>query len=554
MTTQSSTATIVLCGGSIRLTALPIATASSNAMLPINGRPVVAWILDDLASKGVDRVTVVLRAGDDALRALLGRVYAQRMQIDLAEVPDSGGSIVRSLHAGLAANPEATAVRVVLGDTLIEDDFDRHPDFVYLGKTGEPDRWCVASLDSDSWITGYSDKQDLPGREHLALAGYYRFDDAAWLSRCTAMAFEHGSRELSAVLREYGKHHPLRGELVQTWFDFGNVDNYARAKLHLLRPRFFNSVSIDPVLHTLTKRSTKVDKLLDEVAWFQALPKHLEVISPRLLGWGQSANEAWYTQEYYGYPPLSDLYVWGELDLDVWLSILRRVLAVHEALSAVPGALPPEAMRSMYWTKTLERIEAARSGDPELADVLEPDTLTYNGQLLTNLAGLLPALQAAVEGLVASAKPALVHGDLCFSNILFDIPNQIVRLIDPRGSFGQPGPVGDPRYDLAKLRHSVCGGYDLLMANYFEVAYLGPATYEVRQWRPVAAGRLAAPFDALLSAAGHSVQDITLLEGLLFLSMPPLHRGHPDRQRAMYLYGLSLLNQVLGSPPAAPKS
>jgi hypothetical protein len=56
---------------------------------------------------------------------------------------------------------------------------------------------------------------------------------------------------------------------------------------------------------------------------------------------------------------------------------------------------------------------------------------------------------------------------------------------------------------------------------------------------------LASTFDEMLVDAGYAVDDIKFIEGLLFISMPPLHLGHPFRQRMMYLKGLSLLNEVL---------
>lgn len=539
-----STATILLCGGGIRHRALPIATVTSNAMLPVNGKPVVAWILDDLAARGIDTATVVLRAGDQRLREFLERVYARRMSLRLAPVPDQGGSIVRSLHAGLSANPEADAVRVVLGDTLIEDDLDPHPDFVYVGQTHEPDRWCVATVGQSGEIVHYHDKQHLPGDQHWALAGYYRFQDAGWLLRCVAACLDEDRRELSAVLTRYGQRRALRAQPVQSWLDFGNVDNYASAKLKLLRPRYFNSVEIDPVLHTLTKRSTHTAKLMDEVAWFQSLPPELQVLSPRLLDHGQDGQVAWYRQEYYGYPTLAELFVYGELEADVWLSILRRVLAVHGAMARVQGSVPADALRTMYWTKTWERIEALRVRHPDWTSLLTADVVRYNGRSLRNLHVLAPLLLERVERLVQTGKPGLLHGDLCFSNILFDVPHQIVRLIDPRGSFGEPGPWGDPRYDVAKLRHSACGWYDFILADFCELTE-GEDGWHGTLLVPPAAVQVAGSFDKLLREAGFDPQDIKLLEGLLFVSMPPLHEGHPTRQKLMYLYGLSLLDEVL---------
>jgi hypothetical protein len=41
------------------------------------------------------------------------------------------------------------------------------------------------------------------------------------------------------------------------------------------------------------------------------------------------------------------------------------------------------------------------------------------------------------------------------------------------------------------------------------------------------------------------MEEVRTLEGLLFLSMCPLHEGHPQRQTAMFATGLRILNELL---------
>ncbi|MBQ8475471.1 NDP-sugar synthase, partial [bacterium] len=54
----------------------------------------------------------------------------------------------------------------------------------------------------------------------------------------------------------------------------------------------------------------------------------------------------------------------------------------------------------------------------------------------------------------------LIHGDTTFSNIMFDLFDEKVVLIDPRGYFGNTKLYGDRCYDWAKLYYSINGGYD----------------------------------------------------------------------------------------------
>jgi hypothetical protein len=138
----------------------------------------------------------------------------------------------------------------------------------------------------------------------------------------------------------------------------------------------------------------------------------------------------------------------------------------------------------------------------------------------------------------------VIHGDFCFSNILFDIGHQIIRLIDPRGSFGPKGIYGDARYDIAKLRHSVCGLYDYIVADMFELEE-ADGRFSSTLFVNGTPRMVGAMFDRLVVDAGYDLDEIRLIEGLLFISMIPLHQGHASRQRLMFLTGLTLLNEVL---------
>jgi len=130
-----SESTIILCGGPLNHSNLPIGTNQSNAMVPINGKPVIGWILDELLFKGIRHATVVLREQNTRLRAFIERAYANRMDIHVAPLSEEG-TIIQSIRAGLARTASgAGVVRVILGDTLIRDSFADDRDFVYTGES-----------------------------------------------------------------------------------------------------------------------------------------------------------------------------------------------------------------------------------------------------------------------------------------------------------------------------------------------------------------------------------------------------------------------------------
>ena len=56
---MSDESTIILCGGSMDYGNLPIGTNLSNAMIPVNAKPVIGWILDDLLAKNIRQVAII---------------------------------------------------------------------------------------------------------------------------------------------------------------------------------------------------------------------------------------------------------------------------------------------------------------------------------------------------------------------------------------------------------------------------------------------------------------------------------------------------------------
>lgn len=535
--------TIILCGGPINFTSLPIGTNQSNAMVPVNGKPVIGWILDDLLAKGIRQATVVLREQDRHLRDFLERAYARRMTLTLAPTQASG-SIVASLQVGLQDAPDEGVVRVVLGDTLIRDSYRGNEDFVYVRQVRDSRRWCLVVPEDDGRIVAYRDKEAYAPEPHLALCGYYHLRHGAHLSACVQQSLDAGERELSDVLSRYGAAHPIYARRVETWFDFGNIDNLVDARRRLLQPRFFNTLTIDPVLNTITKVSSHDEKLEDELRWYLDLPDELAVLCPRIVAHHETNSQLHIVQEYYGYPTLAELYLYSDLHPDIWMSIMRHLLRIHQEFKRFPGTLDVDALRAVYLDKTWQRLDLLRRQDAAWEALLKRPEVMYNGRALRNVEALSDGIREGVEALAQEAPICIVHGDYCFSNILYDVQNQIVRLIDPRGRFGKKGVYGDARYDIAKLRHSVCGLYDYIVADMFELqeeeeGFVGKVYIN---GTPQALG---AAFDGLVEELGYAQSNIRFIEGLLFISMVPLHHGHPARQRMMYLTGLSLLNDVI---------
>ena len=164
----------------------------------------------------------------------------------------------------------------------------------------------------------------------------------------------------------------------------------------------------------------------------------------------------------------------------------------------------------------------------------------------------MPSLMRIADTLGAEIRRAdprsasIMHGDLCFSNILYNSRVRRIRALDPRGrvSEGANTIFGDMRYDLAKLAHSAIGRYDQIVAGRYVAKQDGlDFTLELESaphhvwveegFKRIRVGDLAA-HDPIIHA-------IMLT---LFLSMLPLHADRPDRQTGFIANALRLYSAL----------
>lgn len=537
---MSNVNTILLCGGKINYSNLPIYTNASNSMIPINGKPVIGWILEDLISKKVNDCIVVLRPDNYHLKDYIKQLYDNKIKIKVVEIQDST-SIIHSMKEAIEVSDLSIPTQVILGDTLIRDEQKYERNSIYVQAVEDSSRWCIVNIDADNKALEYHDKKHSLDGDKFALCGYYSFSNSYSLHSSIQDLYVAGKQQMSELLREEGKREPFCVFKAKEWYDFGNLDNLLESKQRLLQSRYFNSLNIDPVLNTITKVSEYDEKLRDELNWYKLLPNELKVLSPRIISENEIDGQLNLVQEYYGYPTLAEMYLFSDLDTESWSFIFKKLLNIHKIFKKYTVELRREDLESIYIKKTNERIKSLLKNDNWKRRWLN-DSIIINKKTYRSINKLFPMIINQSEELCRYKSGSIIHGDFCFSNILFDLNNQIVRLIDPRGSFGIKGVYGDPRYDIAKLRHSIANLYDYIVADSFEVVEK-EMSFSYKIYSDNNNNELKNIYDNIIINIGYDVEQIKFIEGLLFLTMLPLHSDNPQRQLAMYLTSTIIFNE-----------
>ncbi|MDD4519295.1 MAG: hypothetical protein PHI50_00200 [Alphaproteobacteria bacterium] len=458
----------------------------------------------------------------------------------------TGFSILDSLSCALELVSLDTKVcKVVLGDTLCRDIPKNSKDFVLVSDDfASPQRWCLVESDEKGQIKQLFDKQsNIEIENKKVLVGYYQFTNIPLLQKLLSEIIYAQKTQLSDLLAQYNRQQAIYCFETKAWFDFGHKAGLIKAQNYFYNSRDFNSLKSNPILGTITKASANCQKLEDEYFWYNDLPEGLKILAPRTFGFKKKDTVAELEMEMYGYPALSELLILGHLSVEEWQLIIRRLFEVHKMCEKYEGQLSESNFYNLYITKTQKRLEMLKKQGTFWEALLAYDTIKINGVEYKNINFFEEKLKAKLEELVKTVKVSVMHGDYCFSNILFDTNSFICRLIDPRGRLEERTIYGDARYDIAKLRHSVVGGYDFAVHGLFKLTQEGNS-FEVSNNYPDFQEELTAFFDKATVEFGYDLSQIKLIEAILFLSMIPLHKDNLDRQKIFYLKAVKKMNDV----------
>jgi len=456
--------------------------------------------------------------------------------------PDGLSLAAALLNALAVIGFDDRPIRILHGDTLIQDVDLAADDAISVAPGGDGYRWATVR-ESDGVVVDVSPPdRSAAAPPRLRLSGYFAFSSAQVLAEALARA----GGDFLAGLNLYGAQRPLRPLHGGRWLDFGHVQTFFRSRRVVSTARAFNQLQITDL--TVRKGGDQPDKLKAEAHWLSHAPPAIRPYCARLIEEGEDGQGYFYSTDYEYIPTLAELYAFGRVNRSSWSDILSSCGDFLDAAAGV-GPNPPAsvveadigALHALAIDKTHVRLEQfARQTGFNLEAPLR-----LNGRPCPSVRRCAEAATAMVAK--ATPRPAVMHGDFCFSNILYNFRNRRIRLIDPRGYAiaGRPSLYGDSLYDAAKLMHSAAGRYDLIIADRYDgsssLGYdlnLRFADDPEQLWLEQAAA------ERTMGGVRLGAPDVTAVAITLFLSMLPLHADKPQRQWALLANGLRLFQAL----------
>ncbi|MGL9727568.1 hypothetical protein [Enterococcus sp. DIV0756] len=443
---------------------------------------------------------------------------------------------------------EDFALTINFGDTIIQEK-ERicTKDYLLTGQKEHLSPWTSVLREQEQLV--FSNKHaSADQKEGEVVAGVFGFRSAKnFLNACEAIKDNETTDDSLSFYHaiSYYDHHSEQVELIFTeaWLDLGHESEYLETK-KIVQARFFNAITIDDQRGILTKSSEERQKLINEIQWYLKMPSSLQYLTPRIYDYSLEPTKPEVKMEYYPYETLHTLYIYGNLELSDWEKIIEKMLFVRKEMSECSEAqsliLEERDLLDIYFQKTFDRLKLLLQ-DPAFQPFYEHSP-EINGIQYLPLKDIIGNLERVLKhyGLLQTKAAHVIHGDFCLSNILLDRESNLIKLIDPRGQFGSFDIYGDEFYDIAKILHSFEGSYDHIITDHFELNEATDTSYTYHFEKSELQENITKLVNQKVGE-NYEIQQIRLIEGLLFLSMIPLHKDYPKRQKVMFGQAMKLL-------------
>jgi hypothetical protein len=495
--------------------------------LPIGNRRLLELQVETIRKYFKDRIVVTLPASFVLSKNDVKLFEA--LDLDLIEVPDRFNLAESVSYALNMLDHNDLIIRILHGDTLIFD-LPEELDVICVG---------IPLGDYDWEVESATVKEDV---EAMVWSGFFAFSSKRELIRSLSLS---GSNFVKAV-RKYGELKTFKHKVCVEWLDFGHVNAYFISRAKVTTQRSFNTLVIeDGVVY---KSGVNASKIQAEEYWYRHIPPGVKKYMPQLLDFGVADDKThFYCLEYLPFLPLNELFVYGRNSLRFWnkqFTLLNSFL--EEARLALTSSSVDKdevslAANNLYGDKTIKRLDEFIETSWRSLDTI---MCKHDGEDFSLLAIRDDCIFRAKANPVVTS---IVHGDLCFSNILYDSRSDRLKIIDPRGlsGTGQNSIFGDQKYDIAKLVHSIIGLYDLIISGEYSL-YIDKEGFEAIRFD--IDDRIIAIQELFLSKMLNdeiTFRNIMAIVVLLFLSMLPLHADNKSRQNAMILNAVRLYKQHL---------
>lgn len=332
------------------------------------------------------------------------------------------------------------------------------------------------------------------------------------------------------------------------WIDLGHIDSISISRKYSFRSRAFNSLILEESEDIIQKISLNAPHLRDQCNFINNLSPDLKVFFPQVVSHNFLEENKSYVarMEYLAMPNLSELFISSNLSERHWNLIFMRLFDFVKKISLYSYEFKEENSNFQSF-KLKNRFKTMlgqlRNSEKHyyLKNILEK-SFTINNYKAPPLKEIFEFLYSDLLMHEKDVNNVVSHGDLCFNNILYDPYSNRLKLVDPKGLLSKFNKLVafDKNYDLAKLNHSINGGYDSIIYGLYSLKK-SSNNFSLNLFSPPALDLVNSIFkDYVRKTYPEFICKSPLLTASLFLSMIPLHIEDEERALIFALVGSKL--------------
>ena len=529
---------ILMAGKATRL--YPLTLTTPKCLLSLSQKPSLYNMIVPLINNGLRDITFVVNEENKSLIENFMNTSFKNIQINFNYIVQENfsgpGEALRLTRKYIKKK-----VILLLGDTIATYPTDYSKSFIAVSKVKKEEKcnYCIINSNKDKKIVDIINKPLYDVDDDLAAIGLYYFNNYELLKDVLnkKISIKDKEIELSDYFMKYIEKEDMYIKEVNDWIDIGSLENYKKAINKTFTCRNFNTLYLDE-LSVLHKKSS-YNKVNSEIKWYKEITDtDYDKLIPKFYDNNHFVNE--YAIEFYDYLTLTEYFTFYPLlsfnKEYIFKDLFNKLHNVYLKNRIISLSFE-DFMKEMLIEKTKKRLE-----EWDMYDMKEMDKIFINGEEYLGINVILEKLRSKINKICKESINyiSIIHGDPAFSNVLFSPRTMIFKLIDPRGNFCIDTNYGDYRYDIAKLRHCYHGRYDEIKSDLFEIKnennIFNLNFYKDNDY---------IIFDNILKEKGINIDDIEIIEGLLFISMIPLHKENKNHQLAFFLQGIRMLNNQI---------
>lgn len=282
--------------------------------------------------------------------------------------------------------------------------------------------------------------------------------------------------------------------------------------------------------------SKSMNKIKEEYEYYYSLPDSIQRFFIQPFGFSIQGEVAYYYMEKSEAADFGTQIAAGEVSDAEFSRFIDKIRLYRSVLPDEPAfddQIDKNA-RELVLEKTRERIEELKDSswnDSDWAIKLEQSNISLDA--------IYEKLEAKFNHFYkyrTYKRIVLSHGDLTFSNILWDDSFNYMKLIDPKGSSHM---YMDEYYDLAKLSQSVNGAYDDIIHGNYKIDD-SMKLYINSHVTPGA----SLMFKTYVESQRIHYKLLRIYEVSLFLSLAPHHVEDHERVTAFILNAARILDKI----------